>query len=134
MLTVEKLSWIRRQIEKTGKVAPVEVNKLMERVLCVLNRELTDELLNESGLKELLKRREADLETRLNDRFDRAVAKEKEDLKAEFDSRAYQSELKSSQRIREAEYAESIVESLENILGFIWDSMHRWDSLHREKE
>lgn len=131
MLTAEKLSWIREQIEKTGKVAPVELDKLMERLLGVLNRELTDELLNESGLKELLKRHEADQKARLDARFDREFAEERKDLKAEFDSKAHQLQLESSQRVREAEYAESVVESLETILGFIF---RVWDSLRGEKE
>ena len=132
MFTIEELSWIQEQIQKTGKVAPIDADKLMKRLVEVLNAKLKAKLADEAGLAQTLERVKEKELAFLGTLHDRRIALETKKLEDAFASYSQEVESKAFKRIQQAEYAESVVDSLEIVLGFIFQT---WvDSLHGEKE
>jgi len=120
MITAKEISFIRDQIVKAGKVAPVDVDKLIPRLLNVLNAKLEARVLNESGLSTLLAKYRVRERARLDTLHANSLAEEKERLKSEFNAKLREVESRTARRIGKAEYAESVVESLKVILGLIF--------------
>lgn len=129
MLVAKEISWIREQIEKTGKVAPVDVDKLMAHLLRVLNAKLKAKLADEAGLTQILKQaKEAD-RAHLREFHDGELARETKKLQGTFDSYAQEMESKVFKRIQQAEYAESVVSALEVILQFVYRTWKAQDDV-----
>lgn len=120
MLTITELSWIKEQIQKTGKVAPIDADKLVKRLVGVLNAKLKVKLADEAGLTQLLKQaKEAEIAL-LRKAHHTKLALETKKLQDSFDSYAHEMESKVFKRIQQAEYAESVVSALETVLEFIF--------------